>query len=767
MNNRKFKIIIIHFMLFSTFLTVIASHSQSNKEFDPVKNPDTYTVALSNLDFDSLDPATNYGSLGTSLNQMICESLYDYNGNSVIDLIPALAEESPIWSSDGLHLNITLKSNILFHDGTHFNAWIYKYSIDRVMMISDPNGRSFTLTPLRGGNIVNSYTDLNISEAKTYLNAGAIKIINDYAIQINLQYPYVPIVSVLTSQVGCAVSPKAIIDNIPKTFIADETDNETGMISLDTWFPELSGNYTKLGLNENYLAGVSGVIPSGVVKDGSPAQHTWFENQQVGTGPWILKSKTSSVIELNRNPDWWNANAFHEKAPTKIILKAVVDANTRALELTNGDSDSAEISIDLFNQFNNPDGSTKKDTVKSYLYDTIDVDFFGFNLRNGSELGEGYIDKYPTSSSVWDNNSSLFKAGFSAYKHLNKSADVSNPFTVLKFRQAFALAFDYNAYIQIVLNGFGTRLEGLIPKGLIGHQDDLIEKGFIPVFDLDGSKALFQELGWRGSITLLYNTASSARKALTSILKNSIEGMNVGINIIVAEMLWSTFLQQYFRIPIFLFGWSPDFADPDDYVRSFIHSEKGYYSNRINYINPAIDSMLEAAVSEINPIKRSTIYGELEKYIAEEHIFLYNAQLQEISNIWYQWNDFEESGSQNPMRNFNQIHFMDKVSQPKISYDYCSCDSLPSSKVLNSGSNNFSLIFSYQMISDFLFIFGASSVSFLTVFFLSKIYLDKFRFHEKSLRKINEKNSIQYSKNGKIPYSMQKIEELLNEFQKK
>jgi peptide/nickel transport system substrate-binding protein len=597
---------------------------------------------------------------------MICETLYDYNGDSLTDLQPALAAAAPVWNNDGTQFNVTLRQGVTFHDGTPFNAYVYKYSIDRVLIMSDPNGAAFLLSALKGGDTAVNYHDMNNSEAMEYLAAGAVKVISDYEISFNLDYAYAPIIAAMTYRVGCAVSPKAVINNAPSTFVADNTDNTTGMIDLADWFPELAGDYTKLGLNATFNSKFSGVIPSGIVDEGSPAQHIWFENHQVGTGPWMLTQKTDTVIEMTRNENWWNKATFHANAPTTILIKAVADANTRALSLTNGDADSAQIDVSLTTTFLNPDGTTKKDTVKSYKFDTLNVGFLGFNQRNGSELGEGYVDRYETSSAIWDNNTNLANAGYVGYEHLNKSADVSNPFTVLKFRQAFALAFDYNAYIQSVLSGFAKRLEGLIPVGLLGHQDTLIDEGYIPEYDPDASKALFEELGWRGSITLAYNTASSARKALASILKNSIESMNVGINIVVKEMLWATFLQQYYQVPIFTLGWAPDFADPDNYMTPFVHSTKGYYSARIGYINPALDPMLFDAAAETDPAVRATLYGELERYIAEESVFMYTDQAEAVATMWYQWNGYEDSGSRNPMRSFRVVHYMDKVAQAKL-----------------------------------------------------------------------------------------------------
>jgi peptide/nickel transport system substrate-binding protein len=656
------KILLGFFILGLFFLT---NYSQTTiTVFDPVNNPGLYIVETSYLDFATLDTASNYESGGSGLNSLICETLYDYSGNKAEDLVPVLASGNPVWSADGLQVNITLKQGIKFQDGVDFNAWVYKYSIDRVAMISDINGPTWMLSPIKGFQTMISYVDGNTTQAYDYLSMGGIKVLSDYEIQFNFDYVYSPIIAALTFQVGCAISPKAVIDNRPILYVANDLDDNAGMVDLATWFPDLAGNYTRLGLPNGHLSTISGVVPySG---DGTYAQHIWFLDHQIGTGPWSLTTKNSTYIQLDRNTNWWNASAYHTNAPTRIIIKLVADSATRYLDLVNGYSDAMGIDNSILNQAVFPDGSTKNESVKTYKKDTFTIGFAGFNLRDGDQIGLGYIDKYSTSSAIWENDTTLANAGYLGYAHLNKTANSTNPFTVLKFRQAFLNSFNYSKYLESAYGGFALRLEGLIPNGMFAHQDDLIETGYIPQFNLTLAKALFTELGWRGSITLGYNTGNNIRKSMGEMFKSSIEGMNIGINIVIKEFTWPEYLSQYNKIPLQFLGWAPDFADPDNYITPFVHSTKGYYSARINYANPILDSLIDAASAEINPSIRVGLYRNLEQYIAEESVFVYLAQIQSIQAFWYQWNGYNTSGSLNPMSLFVKVHFMDKVSQDKV-----------------------------------------------------------------------------------------------------
>jgi ABC-type transport system substrate-binding protein len=686
----KYILLILIFLLFSL-------KGVDAQVFDPVNHSNQYIVELADLSFNSLDPASNHELLSSGLNQLICETLFDYKGNSLNELSFGLADSPPIWSPDGKSLNISIRKGVKFHDGVEFNAWVYKYSIDRAMIISDPHGKSSLLKSLAGGELINSLSDINSTEAYDYLSKGALRVLGDYDIQINLDYIYTPILFVLITQVGCAVSPKSIIDNIPATFEPDDSNNMTGMIDLQKWFPELDGNFTKLGLNETLNSQYSGVIPSGIIKEGSPAQHTWFIDHQIGTGPWILKNKNNTIIQLDRNPNWWNANAYLAKAPIEIIIRSVPDANLRLEDLTTGNADNVFINPEFEKDFFNSDGSSKKETLKTFGLNSLTTTFLGFNQRNGSELTEGLIDKYETSSKIWDNDTALFNSGFMSYQHLKKNATVSNPFTLFKFRQAFTFAIDYNFYLQNITNSYSTdisgyRMEGLIPDGLLGHQDDLIDKGYIREYDIEVAKVLFEELGWKGTITLVPGCSSNSFRGIAFIIKNIIESLNVGINIVVKEQICSAMsIPEKYSTLLEFVEEKIEFADPDNFISTSLFGPNGKYTTLLNYNNSELNPLILEAVAETDPAIRNTLYGNLERYLAEEGIFAYLGQKAIIKHIWYQWNRIEESGSLNPMKYFPMVHFMEKIPQAVVKISTIKITSLES--IIHEGNEAFGIVF--------------------------------------------------------------------------
>jgi len=94
------------------------------------------TIASSGK-IDSLDPARANTLKALQLLSSLGDTLYELDNNG--KLIPKLASKMPVISKDKLKISITLKKNILFHDGTPFDAKAMKFTIDRFQRIGTNN----------------------------------------------------------------------------------------------------------------------------------------------------------------------------------------------------------------------------------------------------------------------------------------------------------------------------------------------------------------------------------------------------------------------------------------------------------------------------------------------------------------------------------------------------------------------------------------------------------------------------------------------------
>jgi peptide/nickel transport system substrate-binding protein len=85
------------------------------------------TIALAD-DPDALDPVTNGTQVGITVLNTMCEGLI--TTDTELNLVPGLAE-SWDWSDDGKTLTLHLAQDVLFQDGTPFDAEAVKLGIDR------------------------------------------------------------------------------------------------------------------------------------------------------------------------------------------------------------------------------------------------------------------------------------------------------------------------------------------------------------------------------------------------------------------------------------------------------------------------------------------------------------------------------------------------------------------------------------------------------------------------------------------------------------
>jgi ABC-type transport system substrate-binding protein len=70
-------------------------------------------------------------------------------------------------------------------------------------------------------------------------------------------------------------------------------------------------------------------------------------------------------------------------------------------------------------------------------------------------------------------------------------------------------------------------------------------------------------------------------------------------------------------MPVYVYGWYPDYLDPDDYIYPFLHSQGGGWLH-MNYKNPAIDSLIEQARAISDPTQRDQLYAQIQKIMVDD-----------------------------------------------------------------------------------------------------------------------------------------------------
>lgn len=207
-------------------------------------------------DFNTLDPAFATAALDGEIVSLLYDALvrFDVDGK----VIPGLAKSWQL--PDDVTLIFDLVDNATFHNGNKVTANDVKYSFERVL---DPNvgsPRTWVFDKIKG--------------AKDFIDGTAeevvgIEVINDYKIQITLEDPFAPFLSMM------GMPAAHIVDKNEIEKYSDQNEYALNPVGTGPYeFVEFKpGDRFVIKANENYFAGrpfLDG-INYRVIKDGSTA----------------------------------------------------------------------------------------------------------------------------------------------------------------------------------------------------------------------------------------------------------------------------------------------------------------------------------------------------------------------------------------------------------------------------------------------------------------------------------------------------------------
>ena len=204
-----------------------------------------------------------------------------------------------------------------------------------------------------------------------------------------------------------------------------------------------------------------------------------------------------------------------------------------------------------------------------------------------------------------------------------------------KLRQALSIAFDYEEYTSIFLNGRGIPAQGPIPPGIFGHQEG--EAGINPyVFETQNgkplrrsiaeAKKLLAEAGYPNGrhaktgapLVLYFDTAASSPDAKSRLdwMKKQLDKLSV--QLVVRGTDYNRFQDKIRKgnAQIFEWGWNADYPDPENFLFLLYgpHKKVGTGGeNAANYDNPEFNRLFERMKDmENGPERQQVINAMLE-----------------------------------------------------------------------------------------------------------------------------------------------------------
>ncbi|HLA24388.1 MAG TPA: ABC transporter substrate-binding protein [bacterium] len=163
-------------------LVLIAILALTAATFAAPRRGGTLRVGL-NADPPNMDPHQSTAAVDRQVFQNLYDKLVDINKD--LEIVPMLATSWTI-GEGGRVYTFRLRPNIVFHDGTPFNAEAVKANFDRMM------DRSFN-SP--------RFSEINL--------VSAVQVVDPLTVRITLQKPYSPFLSILADRAGMMVSPQA------------------------------------------------------------------------------------------------------------------------------------------------------------------------------------------------------------------------------------------------------------------------------------------------------------------------------------------------------------------------------------------------------------------------------------------------------------------------------------------------------------------------------------------------------------------------------
>ena len=199
---------------------------------------------------DSIDPHCAVDPWSFNVIEQVVETLFSYDfSDPELSIIPRLASDYGVWSPDGLNYTIPLKTGVIFHDGTSFNATAVKWSFDRLAYFMNISG---TL-PSSTSRYINSYL------YQWHDGTPIIKrteVINLYTVRFILNRPFGALEALLcyTGSGILAPSSTSFTD-----YISLSTGDliGTGPFEYDQY---INGIGVEFHAFENYWAGMANII---------------------------------------------------------------------------------------------------------------------------------------------------------------------------------------------------------------------------------------------------------------------------------------------------------------------------------------------------------------------------------------------------------------------------------------------------------------------------------------------------------------------------
>ena len=368
---------------------------------------------------------------------------------------------------------------------------------------------------------------------------------------------------------------------------------------------EVIGSHTiKIVLNapKGSFMPVLAYTASGALSPAStpPLRYYELSEKLVGTGPFIYKYYVADIeVKFDPNPGYWGTP--DNLGPTKLTsltYSIIPDLTTMLQGLLAGD-------IDL------------TDSMLASFIPQLEADPDVEIIDAGNSLTIGWI----------------------AFNYLRIN---------ITMRKAIAWCYNYSYVIDVVTEGLNLRLPSPIPWGIPFANYSLNAPNYPDFVDYTiAQDFLLNDVGYAAKLATAGITDTSPDSAWIALANGptplesynyswnigndvardqgerlSFDMERIGVKLTVIGKAWADHLDDIVNhrdeLDLYRLGWAPDYLDPENYINPMF--DNGSSTNGGNFWEYDVQTLMDAGLTETDPVAREHIYNEIQRLMVEEYL---------------------------------------------------------------------------------------------------------------------------------------------------
>lgn len=293
-----------------------------------------------------------------------------------------------------------------------------------------------------------------------------------------------------------------------------------------------------------------------------------FSSAPVGTGPFKFEEWDSGdKIVLARNDNYFNGQVL----PSSLTFKLMSEGSARTIALETG-----EVDMNLVVSASDAARIAKESDVKLVTSMSPKIEYVSMNQK-------------------------------------------VTPFNNQLVRQAINYAIDRDSLNTVATAGYGEVTDSVMNKQIKGYTDDVTHYEYNP----EKAKELLAQAGYPDGFDTTILVSGDTRNTEAQLIQANLA--DVGIKVSITSEESTTLLDQINNgdYDMFIMSYNNTTGDPDTSLYMLFDSQIPASSGNRSFTNiPEVDTMLEQARAETDNDARLKIYGDIQKTLTEQAVWV-------------------------------------------------------------------------------------------------------------------------------------------------